>query len=80
MSRYNFLVDFHGQVRTLAENAGLAVTGLKRLRVGGYRLPSDLGIGDFREMKPYSVKLAVDKGAELNPQSNPVAGMEGLVI
>jgi 16S rRNA U516 pseudouridylate synthase RsuA-like enzyme len=69
-----------GQVRTLAEKAGLEITGLKRVRVGGYRLPGDLAVGHFREMRPFSVKLVIDKGAELNPFANPVAGLEGLVI
>jgi len=65
------------QVRRLAENAGLDVTGLKRVRVGGYRLPNDLGIGEFREMKPHSVKRVIDKGAESNPSANPTAAMVG---
>ena len=63
------------QVRILAENAGLDITGLKRVRVGGYKLPNDLGIGEFREMKVASMKRVTDKGAESNPSANPMAGM-----
>lgn len=59
------------QVRVLVENVGLTVTGLKRVRVGGYRLPSDLAIGECRELRPQSVKRVTDKGVELNPEANP---------
>eukprot|EP00250_Pteridium_aquilinum_P007451 c17161_g1_i1 orf=471-1634(-) len=33
------------EVRHLVENAGLEVNGLKRVRIGGYRLPRTLGLG-----------------------------------
>jgi 16S rRNA U516 pseudouridylate synthase RsuA-like enzyme len=32
-------------VRELAAGAGLEVTALKRMRVGGFRLPRDMGLG-----------------------------------
>ena len=59
------------QVRVLVENVGLTVTGLKRVRIGGYRLPNDLAIGTFRELKLQSIKRVTDKGIELNPEVNP---------
>ena len=36
------------QVRELVAAAGLDVAALKRVRVGGYRLPRELGIGQAR--------------------------------
>lgn len=48
------------------ENAGMVVNGLKRVRIGGFRLPSDLSIGEFRELKPYIAKRVVDKSVEMN--------------
>jgi 16S rRNA U516 pseudouridylate synthase RsuA-like enzyme len=36
------------QVRELAAGAGLEVTALKRMRVGGFRLPRDMGLGQVR--------------------------------
>ncbi len=35
------------QVRLLAAGAGLEVLALKRVRVGGYRLPRSLGLGEY---------------------------------
>ena len=49
------------QVRRLSESAGLEVVGLKRVRVGGFRIPKDLGLGEFRELKPYHVKQVSDR-------------------
>ena len=59
------------QVRSLSENAGLEVESLKRVRIGGYRIPNDLGIGEFRELRPHNIKKVSDRGAALNPQLNP---------
>lgn len=53
------------------ENVGLTVTGLKRVRIGGYRLPRDLANGEFRELKLQSIKRVTDRGVELNPEANP---------
>ena len=44
-----------------------ATTMLVQVRVGGYRLPKDLGIGQFRELKSHEVRRVTDKGAQLNP-------------
>lgn len=55
----------------LLENVGLTVTGLKRVRIGGYRLPQDLAIGEVRELKNQVIKRVTDKSVELNPEANP---------
>lgn len=39
-------------MRELVANAGLEVAVLKRVRVGGYRLPRDLGYGQVRDVPP----------------------------
>ena len=38
-----------------------------QVRVGGYRLPKDLGIGQFRELKPHEVRRVTDKAAQADP-------------
>ena len=38
-----------------------------QVRIGGYRLPADLGIGQFRELKVHEVRRVLDKGAQANP-------------
>ncbi|KAF4368085.1 hypothetical protein F8388_002696 [Cannabis sativa] len=39
------------EVRELVKNAGLEIHALKRVRIGGYRLPTDLGLGMHIELK-----------------------------
>lgn len=39
------------EVRELVKNAGLQIHSLKRVRIGGYRLPSDLGLGKYVQLK-----------------------------
>ena len=56
------------QIRALSENAGLGVLSLKRVRIGAFKLPKDLGLGEFRELKPSNIKKVTDRGAALNPQ------------
>lgn len=53
-----------GEVAALVGAAGLDVHALKRVRVGGYRLPRDLNIGQWRELKAHEVRRAANKGAE----------------
>ncbi|WCJ27616.1 hypothetical protein M5689_009347 [Euphorbia peplus] len=50
------------EVRELVKNAGLEVHSLKRVRIGGYRLPSDLGIGKHLELKQSDLKTMGWKG------------------
>jgi len=54
------------EVRKLVAAAGADVVALKRVRVGGYRLPGDLGIGGVRELKPYEAARVTDKGLQSN--------------
>lgn len=54
------------QVRNLIEHAGLEVKTLRRVRIGGYRLPSDLPFGQFKELKPNEVRRVLDQGADRN--------------
>ncbi|KAJ8765936.1 hypothetical protein K2173_020452 [Erythroxylum novogranatense] len=44
------------EVRELVKNAGLEIYALKRVRIGGYKLPSDLGHGKHVELKPIDLK------------------------
>nr|AAC28994.1 unknown protein [Arabidopsis thaliana] len=44
------------EVRELVKNAGLEVHSLKRVRIGGFRLPSDLGLGKHVELKQSELK------------------------
>lgn len=44
------------EVRELVKNAGLELYSLKRLRIGGFRLPSDLGLGKYVELKPSNLR------------------------
>lgn len=52
------------QVRTLAANAGLEVQYLKRVRIGGYRLNRDLGIGEVKLLKPWELRSVTDKSQQ----------------
>ncbi|XP_072954296.1 putative ribosomal large subunit pseudouridine synthase SVR1, chloroplastic [Typha angustifolia] len=45
------------EVRELVKNAGLQLYSLKRIRIGGFRLPSDLGLGKYVELKPADIRL-----------------------
>ncbi|KAF9596397.1 hypothetical protein IFM89_010661 [Coptis chinensis] len=44
------------EVRELVKNAGLMLHSLKRVRIGGFRLPSDLGLGKHVELKQGDLK------------------------
>ncbi|KQK23602.1 putative ribosomal large subunit pseudouridine synthase SVR1, chloroplastic [Brachypodium distachyon] len=44
------------EVRELVQNAGLKVYALKRVRIGRFRLPADLGIGKMVELKEADIK------------------------
>lgn len=45
------------EVRELIKNAGLELHSLKRVRIGGFRLPSSLGLGKYMELKEADLKL-----------------------
>ncbi|PKA48039.1 23S rRNA pseudouridine2604 synthase [Apostasia shenzhenica] len=44
------------EVRELIRNSGLQLHSLKRVRIGGFRLPSDLGLGKYMELKEQDLK------------------------
>lgn len=50
------------QVRTLIGAVGLTVIGLKRVRIGGFRLPRSLGFGQFVPLKPNDIRRVLDRG------------------
>lgn len=52
------------QVRTLVAHAGMEVRVLRRVRVGGYRLPRDMAFGEFKELRPHEVRRVVNAGAD----------------
>lgn len=53
---------FRRQVRTLIGAVGLTVLGLKRVRIGGFRLPRTLGFGQFVPLKPNDIRRVLDRG------------------
>ncbi|XP_043700673.1 putative ribosomal large subunit pseudouridine synthase SVR1, chloroplastic isoform X1 [Telopea speciosissima] len=44
------------EVREIIKNAGLMLHSLKRVRIGGFRLPSDLGLGKHVELEQSDLK------------------------
>ncbi|KAL2548879.1 23S rRNA pseudouridine(2605) synthase [Forsythia ovata] len=44
------------EVRELVKNAGLQIHALKRVRISGFRLPSDLGLGKHVELNPSNLR------------------------
>ncbi|XP_019426664.1 PREDICTED: uncharacterized protein LOC109335065 [Lupinus angustifolius] len=40
------------EVRELVKSAGLEIYSLKRVRIGGFKLPSDLGVGKYIDLNP----------------------------
>uniref|UniRef100_A0A5B7BJU8 RNA-binding S4 domain-containing protein n=1 Tax=Davidia involucrata TaxID=16924 RepID=A0A5B7BJU8_DAVIN len=44
------------EVRELVKDAGLQIHALKRVRIGGFRLPADLGLGKHVELKQSNLK------------------------
>jgi pseudouridine synthase len=52
------------EVRNIVEEAGMDVKVLRRIRVGGYRIPRDLAFGRFVELKPHEVRRILNVGAD----------------
>jgi pseudouridine synthase len=52
------------EVRAVVEAAGRAVRVLRRVRVGGFRLPRALGFGQFVELRPHEVRRVMNVGAD----------------
>ncbi|RWR91575.1 PseudoU_synth_2 domain-containing protein/S4 domain-containing protein [Cinnamomum micranthum f. kanehirae] len=54
------------EVRELVKNAGLQIHSLKRVRIGRYRLPSDLGLGKYVELKQADLDLLAGGNIQRN--------------
>eukprot|EP00887_Chlorella_sp_A99_P004816 scaffold4.g4816.t1 len=52
------------EVRNLVEQAKLDVKTLRRVRIGGYRLPRSLGFGQYVELQPHEARRVLDLGAD----------------
>ena len=52
------------EVRNIVEAAGMEVKVLRRIRVGGYRIPRDLAFGRYVELKPHEVRRILNVGAD----------------
>lgn len=52
------------EVRNIVEQAGLDVKVLRRIRVGGYRIPRDLAFGKYVELRPHEVRRILNVGAD----------------
>ena len=44
--------------------AGLTVAYLKRTRIGGFRLPRELGLGQTQALDSAEVRRTLDRGAD----------------
>lgn len=60
ISRHRLRIVVHEgrnhEVREIVKNAGLEIHALKRVRIGGFRLPSDLPLGKHVELKPANLR------------------------
>ena len=65
------------EVRVLSKEAGVDVKKLKRVRVGGLRMPSELPIGKYMNLKPHQVGYVLDKGLMNNEKSAEGTGVMG---
>ncbi|KXZ55145.1 hypothetical protein GPECTOR_3g295 [Gonium pectorale] len=52
------------EVRELVAAADLTLRSLRRVRIGGFRLPADLGIGGYKQLKPHELRLVTDLTAQ----------------
>lgn len=57
------------EVRRILEHAELEARSLKRVRIGGYRMPRDLKIGQFRELNQKEAAYVHDRRKQLLMQS-----------
>ena len=51
----------------VVDTTGFSLSASVQVRVGGFRLPKELGIGQFQELKPHEVRRVTDAGAQSNP-------------
>jgi pseudouridine synthase len=62
------------EVRELASSAGVDAKKLKRVRVGGLRMPSELPLGKYMALKPHQVGYVLDKGLMYNEKAAESSG------
>lgn len=62
------------EVRELAAAAGVSVKKLKRVRVGGLRMPGELPIGKYMTLKPHQVGYVLDRGLANNEKAGEETG------
>ena len=65
------------EVRVISKEAGVDVKKLKRIRIGGLRMPSELPIGKYMTLKPHQVGYVLDKGLMNNEKSAEGNGVMG---
>ena len=65
------------EVREIADAAGVRVKRLKRVRVGGLRMPSELPVGKYLTLKPHQVGYVLDKGLMYNERAGEQTGRMG---
>ena len=52
------------EVRRIAESAGVGMKNLKRTRIGGLKMPSELPAGMFCSLKPHQVSYVLEKSLQ----------------
>jgi pseudouridine synthase len=62
------------EVRELAAAAGVGVKKLKRVRVGGLRMPGELPLGKYMTLKPHQVAYVLDRGLANNERAGEETG------
>jgi 16S rRNA U516 pseudouridylate synthase RsuA-like enzyme len=55
----------------------VGVKKLKRVRVGGLRMPSELPLGKYMTLKPHQVGYVLDKGLANNEKAREETGRMG---
>ncbi|KAL5069482.1 hypothetical protein RYX36_020369 [Vicia faba] len=66
------------EVRELVKNAGLEINSLKRIRIAGFRLPPDLGLGKYIELKPTNLKALGGKATNLKALGGKPTNLKAL--
>eukprot|EP00850_Spirogloea_muscicola_P003817 SM000015S01317 [mRNA] locus=s15:1208638:1211430:- [translate_table: standard] len=54
------------EVRHIVAQAGLMVKNLRRVRIGGLRIPRSLGLGQYVQLTPKQVEAVLDAAAQEN--------------
>ena len=65
------------EVREICGASGVGVKKLKRIRIGGLRMPSELPIGKYLTLKPHQVGYVLDKGLMFNEKAGEQTGQMG---